>query len=71
MREIPSPITCPSRAQRRPDNQGHTGNMPLATLSPAQLVQVLAPNGLEKFELGQTVAAIGGPAAWPRNTRWP
>ena len=36
-------------------NIGLDGNTPLANLSPAQLVQVLAPAGLEKFEVGQQV----------------
>ena len=36
-------------------NQGHTGNTPAAAVSPAELVQVLSPNGLEKFEEGQSV----------------
>jgi hypothetical protein len=35
-------------------NQGHTGNTAWATTSPAELIQVLAPNGLEKLEQGQT-----------------
>ena len=35
------------------NNLGHTGNTAHAVSSPAERVQVLAPNGLEKFELGQ------------------
>ncbi|MEX2188872.1 MAG: right-handed parallel beta-helix repeat-containing protein [Pirellulales bacterium] len=37
-------------------NIGHQGNTPQATNSPLQTVQVLSPNGLEKFETNQTVA---------------
>ncbi|NIP96310.1 MAG: hypothetical protein GWO24_23905, partial [Akkermansiaceae bacterium] len=37
-------------------NIGRYGNTPEATASSAQLVQVLAPNGLQKFEVGQEVA---------------
>ncbi len=36
-------------------NQGYTGNTAQAATSPGQLVQVLSPNGLEKFEVGQPV----------------
>jgi hypothetical protein len=36
-------------------NLGHTGNTPAATASPASLVQVLGPNGLEKLTTGQSV----------------
>ncbi|MEX2185792.1 MAG: right-handed parallel beta-helix repeat-containing protein [Pirellulales bacterium] len=36
-------------------NLGHTGNTPLAATSPGQFVQVLAPNGLEKYETGQSI----------------
>jgi hypothetical protein len=36
-------------------NQGHTGNTAQATPSQSQLVQILSPNGLEKFENGQQV----------------
>ena len=36
-------------------NLGAYGNTAEATTSPTQLVQVLNPNGLEKFELGQAV----------------
>ena len=32
---------------------GHTGNTASATASPAKLVQVLSPNGTEKFRVGQ------------------
>jgi len=32
---------------------GHTGNTAEAVTSSAQMVQILSPNGLEKFELGQ------------------
>ncbi|NQT20746.1 MAG: right-handed parallel beta-helix repeat-containing protein, partial [Planctomycetes bacterium] len=34
-------------------NQGAYGNTPEAQTSPSQIVQVLAPNGLERFDLGQ------------------
>ncbi len=34
-------------------NLGRYGNTSQAAASPAQLVQILAPNGLEKFEVGQ------------------
>jgi hypothetical protein len=34
---------------------GAYGNTPLATLSPAQELQVLSPNGLEKLQIGQAV----------------
>jgi hypothetical protein len=37
-------------------NLGHTGNTGQATTSPAQFVQVLAPNGREKFEQGQPIS---------------
>ncbi|MEX2171197.1 MAG: right-handed parallel beta-helix repeat-containing protein [Pirellulales bacterium] len=37
-------------------NIGHTGNTAEATTSPAQFVQVLAPNGLEKFEHNQQMS---------------
>src|SRR5205807_2242093 len=33
-----------------------TGNTSQAAASPTQLVQVLSPNGLEKFEQGQSVS---------------
>ena len=36
-------------------NLGNYGNTAEATTSPAQSVQVLSPNGLEKFEVGQQV----------------
>ena len=36
-------------------NVGSYGNTEEATISPTQLVQVLDPNGLEKFEIGQQV----------------
>ncbi len=36
-------------------NLGHTGDMLQAQMSPTQMVQVLSPNGLEKYELGQNV----------------
>jgi hypothetical protein len=36
-------------------NQGHTGNTPQATTSLVQLIQLLSPNGLEKFEVEQQV----------------
>ncbi len=36
-------------------NLGFDGNTPLAATSPAQLIQVLAPNGLEKYVQGQQV----------------
>ena len=36
-------------------NVGHHGNTAQATASPLELVQVLSPNGLEKFEEGQQV----------------
>ena len=36
-------------------NAGHHGNTVQATASPLELVQVLSPNGLEKFEVGQQV----------------
>jgi parallel beta-helix repeat protein len=36
-------------------NLGHTGNTPAAAASPASLVQVLSPNGLEKLTTGQPV----------------
>ncbi len=36
-------------------NLGFDGNTPQATTSPAQLFQVLAPNGLEKYVQGQQV----------------
>ena len=36
-------------------NLGGYGNTKEATVSPTQLVQVLAPNGLEKFQVGQEV----------------
>ena len=36
-------------------NLGYDGNTPQAALSAAQAVQVLSPNGLEKFEVGQPV----------------
>ena len=36
-------------------DQGHTGNTAEAAASPAQLVQVLSPNGLEKLQAGQQV----------------
>jgi parallel beta-helix repeat protein len=39
-------------------NLGAYGNTAQASKSPAQLVQVLFPNGLEKFELGQAVTII-------------
>jgi hypothetical protein len=35
-------------------NLGHTGNSALAISSPSQTVQILSPNGYEKYELGQT-----------------
>ena len=37
-------------------NLGHTGNTTEATTSPAQFVQVLSPNGLEKIEQNQQVS---------------
>src|SRR5206468_2153811 len=37
-------------------NQGHTGNTAQATPSPAQLVQVIAPNGLDKLPVGSVTA---------------
>ena len=37
-------------------NIGFDGNTPQANLSPSQLVQVLSPVGLEKFEIGQQVS---------------
>jgi parallel beta-helix repeat protein len=37
---------------------GAYGNTAQATLRPAQTVQVLSPNGLEKFEEGQSVAIL-------------
>lgn len=40
-------------------NLGHTGNTAQATVSPAQTVQILSPNGLEKFQAGQQV-----PISW-------
>ena len=36
-------------------NLGAFGNTPDAATSPAELVQVLSPNGFEKFQVGQTV----------------
>ena len=36
-------------------NAGHLGNTRFATRSPAETVQVLTPNGLEKLEVGQSV----------------
>ncbi|MCC6640239.1 MAG: right-handed parallel beta-helix repeat-containing protein, partial [Deltaproteobacteria bacterium] len=36
-------------------NAGHLGNTRFATPSPAEAVQVLTPNGLEKLEVGQSV----------------
>ena len=36
-------------------NLGSDGNTPHATTSPAQLIQVLSPNGLEKYVQGQQV----------------
>ncbi len=36
-------------------NVGRSSNTRLAEVSPLQSLQVLSPNGLEKFELGQTV----------------
>ncbi len=36
-------------------NIGAVGNTPQAQTSPSQLLQLLSPNGLEKFEQGQTV----------------
>ncbi|NIP93549.1 MAG: hypothetical protein GWO24_08865, partial [Akkermansiaceae bacterium] len=36
-------------------NLGAYGNTAEATTSPAELVQVLGPNGLEKIEIGQEV----------------
>src|SRR4029077_3358763 len=36
-------------------NLGNYGNTPEATPSPAQVVQVLSPNGLEKYQAGQQV----------------
>ena len=36
-------------------NIGRYGNTDEATQSPAELVQILAPNGLEKFEIGQEI----------------
>ena len=36
-------------------NLGYTGGTALATTSPAQLVQVLSPNGLEKLTAGQQI----------------
>lgn len=37
-------------------NLGHTGNTAQATISFTQTLQVLSPNGLEKFEVGQPVS---------------
>jgi parallel beta-helix repeat protein len=39
-------------------NLGHTGNTAQATTSPAQFVQVLSPNGLEKLEQNQQVSIL-------------
>ena len=36
-------------------NQGSTGNTALAAGSPSEMVQVLSPNGLDKYEVGQPV----------------
>jgi parallel beta-helix repeat protein len=36
-------------------NLGHTGDTQQAQVSPTQFVQVLSPNGLEKYEIGQNV----------------
>ena len=36
-------------------NQGHTGNTALAANSAAEMVQVVSPNGLDKYEVGQPV----------------
>jgi len=36
-------------------NQGYTGNSSLALTSPAETIQVLSPNGLDKYEVGQPV----------------
>jgi autotransporter-associated beta strand protein/parallel beta-helix repeat protein len=36
-------------------NQGNYGGTAEATTSPTQLVQILSPNGLEKYEIGQQV----------------
>ena len=36
-------------------NGGAYGNSTLASVSPSQVIQVISPNGLEKFEYGQTV----------------
>ncbi len=36
-------------------NIGATGNTPSATLSPEQFVQIISPNGNEKFEVGQPI----------------
>src|SRR5690606_27867721 len=36
-------------------NLGHTGNTLLAATSPNQVVQILSPNGREKYEVGQSV----------------
>ncbi|MFN7804404.1 MAG: right-handed parallel beta-helix repeat-containing protein, partial [Planctomycetaceae bacterium] len=50
-----SPYLAEPGPNGRRVNQGYTGSTSLATTSPTQLVQVLSPQGLDKYEVGQPV----------------
>ena len=51
-------------------NLGHTGNRTSAEFSELQVLQVLSPNGLEKFELDQSVAIQWHSAELPATTSY-